>query len=295
MLGKSGRELFAFIVGIAIAATAVMGCGECDQPVAISQISETVSGTNPCDGEPLLKVEKPIHSNLAKYKDENDAEGIVFPGTYISGSNEKPDQNVFLLINASRPEEWDQIKYRESGGNVFNGYAYLGVDEAKTRMHVRFSVVDRETKSPLILPEFDVTFFNLGYDRSTRNYVKVYNPEVVILSQKTSITKVKNSDNSWTFHSVYKDMFSKTSRPYPDDPVRLYTKEKERAVTTQHFDTDHIEVELWGETVEGKDNYGVGWSMVFGPNLKCAKTIGDDLGDDPVVIDVIDNRNCYWR
>jgi len=231
---------------------------------------------------------------LAKYKNENDAEGVVYPGTYISG-NEKPDQNVFLLINASRPEEWDQIKYREKGGDLFDGYAYLGVDE-KTRMHVRFSVVDRQTKSPVILPEFDVTFFNLGYGASTKNHVKVYNPSVVMLSQKTSITKVKNSDNSWTFHSVYKDYFSGSiSRPYPDDPVRLHTKERERAVTIQYFDTDHFEVELWGETVPGKQNHGVGWSMIFGPNLKCAKTIGDDLGDDPVVIDVMDNRNCYRR
>jgi len=274
----TNRRMFACMVGVAISGTALVAVvrgsmmntigAESGHIAAISQLFE-LSPADPCDDQPQIKLTKALHSNLGNKGPDTGDLGIVF-----SGVNMHPGylhQDVLVMVNATN----DNVDSHSNG--IWGKYAGISA-MGGTKVHAHVTIVDKNTRNPVIIRELDVTFFDLDRHGEGQEveYIKIKKPDQYFLTKNTSVHVSEDDDGYVTFKAT-KDG---NSADNPRDPLFLTVDQKNKAVTVRFKDIDKFEVEMGSEGQAPGRSYR-GFLFVFRPSLLCAKTSG---GKDPQIV-----------
>lgn len=264
------RWMFALMVGIAFSGTALVAVvrgsstgsigTKSHHIAAISQLDEA----DPCAEFPQIKLaESPTNS-----KELNKDQGTMV----IEGENIDP-------VNNRKEDVIVEVKATKNGTKIADGFGrwgkYYGVAALSGEsFELTFSIFDKSNK-PLIMPEIDITFFDLDkHDSGATEYIKL-KPNKYTVSKVPLVTEDETADGFYKF--MAEEVGDHTDNP--SDPLLLTVSQKSKAVTATYTETSKFVVEM-GST--GNNTAGNrGYIFVFRPSLKCAKTVGG--GDDPGV------------
>lgn len=271
------RRMCTLMVGMAVAGTALVAsvsvntskviyAGK-DQVAAISQLS---ADEDPCKDLPQIRLGQPERKNLANVNSQTDPEGLVFPGTYTDPAKGTTEA-VKVSINALPPSTHEDA-HRAHG--IWGKYAGIAVPGGKS-MHLKFSITGADGKTPKILRELDITFFDLdrhGKDGDVE-YVKLWKIAHQLTTKDPKFTiKEDKSEESVTYTAETDG----TGSDNPTDPLLLTVEQKQKAVTILYEDTSEFEIEV-GSTGHIRGNSPRGFIFVFRPSLKCSKTADGEV------------------
>jgi len=271
--------MLACMVGIAITGTALVAVvrgsitntigAETGHTVAISQLFE-LSPADPCEGQPQIKLFKPLHSNLAGQGPDKGDKGLVFQGVNMHPDN--PNQEVLVVVNATN-KDIDSIS-----NGIWGKYGGISA-RGGTKVHAHFKIVDKNTREPVIIRQLDITFFDLDRHKEGQEveYIKIKKPDQYFFT-KSTLVNVSEGDDGYVTFKATTDGYSGDN---PTDPLLLTVEQKNKAVTVRYNDADNFEVEMGSENRAGADGHYRGFMFVFRPSLLCAKT--SDGNDPPIV------------
>jgi len=277
----TSRRMLACMVGIAISGTALVAIvrgstmntipAETGHIAAIRQKFDLSPAnlSDPCDGKPQIKLSRTLHSNLGNKGPDTGDEGIVFPGVNMQPGN--PNQDVLVVVNATNNDV-------DSASNGMWG-KYAGISaKGGTKVHANFSLLDKNSRNPVILRELDITFFDLDRHGEGQEveYIRIKKPDQYFLTKPTLVEATESDDGYVTFKATKNG----NAADNPADPLLLTVEQKQKAVTVVYKDTNKFEVEMGSEGIRNDPNYR-GFIFVFRPSLLCARTID---GEDPTLV-----------
>jgi len=154
-----------------------------------------------------------------------------------------------------------------------------GIVSAKggTKLDLVFSLFDAKTQAPVLVPEIDISFFDLDTHESGQaaEYVKLLGKDSFgqyITTKDPLIDMITESDGvKFLATSVG------TGDDNPSDPMLLTVKQKKKAVTVKYFDTHKFEVEFGSDGANHQHRW---FQFVLRPSLLCAKTQDGDVDLD---------------
>lgn len=276
------------VLGLAAVGAALVWLGGGVQhaplPGSTSDITELVaSAADPCVKYPFVRLEEVVYSNLGKQgPDKDKPEGIVYKATDLTpGKIPKP---LKIHVHASTEYKAGHASY-----NGIHGKYGLITLAAGNKASFRIEIHDAKTDKMLTLAEQYFTFFDLDQskDGSAQEFIQL-KAAAVLLTKGTEVKNKKLPDGSVEFRA------SKWGNgdDNPSDPLALTVLQKNRAVTAEFINFDHVNVTLGCEA----GSHARYFMFVARPSLVCALTTGSgkDSGEDKIVAVVDNTKNKTW-
>lgn len=216
-------------------------------------LGEGVKRMHPhCPDFPKLDILEVTHNNLGNVGPDTGTEGL-----YYHVKTEKGEE-MYMDVHAT------SFKSDNAGMGMRGAFGSINVaGNTEALLHVSFR--DFETKKPVVVDDFSLSFFDLDHDQSGLKALTIEGDwSMAVVAQETSLLVHRAAESKIAFHAT------EESEPGdPEDPNVLTLNQYNKAVTVRFQHADHFRIGLQVKT-------GAQVNRIFeftgGASILCAKS-----------------------